>query len=137
MTLHHIGVLVPDIAAAADDYVGNLGYERRTGILHDATQTALVQFLCLPGNAVFIELVSPDGPASKLSNALKKGGGLNHLCYATDDIEGACRELRSRSLFQMQAAVGAVAFGGRRIAWFLGPGRLPIELVERGVGDEL
>jgi methylmalonyl-CoA/ethylmalonyl-CoA epimerase len=67
-----------------------------------------------------------------LSNALRKGGGLNHLCYATNDIETACRLLRAEQMILLQAPVAAVAFPGRRIAWLMGGDRTPIELVEAG-----
>jgi methylmalonyl-CoA/ethylmalonyl-CoA epimerase len=40
--------------------------------MHDAAQTAYVQFLRLPGETSFIEFVAPDGPQSKLAAAIKK-----------------------------------------------------------------
>jgi len=108
------------------------GYETCTDVVHDPIQTAYVRFLRLPGDPVFVELVSPDSEESKLAGALKKGGGLNHLCFATDDIERSWSLLRAQGLFPLQRPVAAAAFGGRRIAWFLGRDRMPVELVERG-----
>lgn len=132
LNLHHVGIVVKDIAAAADDYVRRLGCMVHTGIIHDPTQTAYVRFLSQPGDPVFLELVSPDRDDSKLSHALSKGGGLNHLCYAVDDIESACQELRRRGMYLVQPPVAAVAFPGRRVAWLVGRDRVPVELVERG-----
>jgi methylmalonyl-CoA/ethylmalonyl-CoA epimerase len=100
-------------------------------------QTAYVQFLRLPGDATYVEFVAPDRPDSKLAAALAKGGGLNHLCYAVDDLDAACRDLRAGGLFPLAAPVPAAAFGGRRIAWFLGRDRMPVELVERGPAGAL
>ena len=37
-------------------------------------QTAYVQFLALAGESMFLELVAPDGPGSKLAHALARGG---------------------------------------------------------------
>jgi len=130
--LHHVGVLVQDIAQATGHYVSRLGFEVSGPIIHDPAQTAFVRFLCQPGDSVFLELVSPDGPESKLANALRRGEGLNHLCYAVEDIESACRELRSRGMYLLQAPVFAAAFPGRKLAWLIGRDRVPIELVERG-----
>jgi methylmalonyl-CoA/ethylmalonyl-CoA epimerase len=130
--LHHVGVVVKDIALATEDYVRRLGYEVRGPIVHDPGQTAFVRFLGQAGSSVFLELVSPDRPESKLSNALKNGGGLNHLCFVVDDIESASQELRSRGMHLIQPPVPAVAFPGRRIAWLVGRDRVLIELVERG-----
>src|SRR5262245_6986957 len=99
LQLHHIGIVVKEISTAASTYVQRYGYEVKTPIIHDATQTAYVQFLKLPSDFVFLELVAPDSPKSKLSNALSKGGGLNHLCYAADDIERDLDQLRRDGMF--------------------------------------
>lgn len=135
--LHHVGVVVKDIQAAAPEYVADFGYEIASEVIHDPTQTAFVQFLRLPGDTTYLELVAPDGPDSKLANALKKRLTLNHVAYAVDDIEGACRVLRDRGAFLIRPPVGAVAFGGRRIAWLLGQDQVLVELVERGAEGEL
>ena len=137
LNLHHVGVVVKDIPEAAARYVQRLGYELKSDVIHDPRQTAYVQFLRLPGDRVYLELVSPDRPGSKLSNSLDKGGGLNHLCFATDDVESACRKLRAQGLFELCPPVSAAAFPGRRIAWLMGKDRIPVELVERGGPDEL
>lgn len=137
LNLHHIGIAVRDIPEAASLYLRRFGYELSSGIVHDRIQTAYVQFLRLPGHSVYLELVSPDGPASKLANALNKGGGLNHLCYAVDNIDAECSRLRGEGLLLLCAPVSAVAFQGWRIAWLMGADRVPFELVERGAEDEL
>jgi methylmalonyl-CoA/ethylmalonyl-CoA epimerase len=136
LNLHHTGMLVKDVPEAAAFYAG-AGYEVMTEVFHDPVQTAYVQFLRLAGDRVYLELVSPDRADSKLSNALEQGGGLNHLCYSTGDIEAACEFLRACGFFLISAPVPAVAFGGRRVAWFRGPGRLLMELVESGGEGEL
>jgi methylmalonyl-CoA/ethylmalonyl-CoA epimerase len=128
--LHHVGIVVDDIPTAADAYMQRYGWRPQTGVIHDATQTALVQFFQIPGDSMFHELVSPDSDQSKLTNSLRKGGGLNHLCYGTTDIEAACQQLRHDHMVLLQEPVAAVAFPGRRIAWLMGRDRTPIELVE-------
>ena len=132
LALHHVGILVKDIPKRAALYSGRLGYDVCTDIVRDLTQTAYVQFLKAPGNDVYIELVSPDGPNSKLINALMRGEGLNHLCYSTPEIDADCVRLAAEGLHLISAPVPAVAFNGRRIAWLIGADRVLIELVERG-----
>ena len=132
--LHHIGYLVAEIEVAARSWSERLGYEAETPIIEDRAQTALVQFLRQPGSPCWLELVAPNGPGGKLSAALKGGGGLHHLCYEVDEIDDACRALRSRGMFPVSRPTPAVAFGGRRIAWLLDPARVLIELVEAGEG---
>lgn len=131
LRLHHIGVAVRDISRSTEDYRRRFGCEPEGGLVHDPVQTAFIQFLRFPGDSVLIELVAPDGPESKLRNALDKGGGLNHLCHSTADIESACRSLRQAGMVVIHKPTPAVAFGGRRIAWVAGQDRLLIELVER------
>src|SRR5215510_14273463 len=137
LSLHHIGVAVNDISQAADPFIARFGYKVKSAVIHDPAQTAHVQFLQLPGDSVYLELVSPDRSDSKLTNALNKGGGLNHICYSTSDIDTTCRQLRALGLFLLQAPVPAVAFSGRRIAWLMGQERIPLELVEKGPAGEL
>jgi methylmalonyl-CoA/ethylmalonyl-CoA epimerase len=135
--LHHTGVVVPELAPALEQYVARYGYEVCTGAIHDPTQRAYVQFLRLPGDRVYLELVAPDGPASRLSQAAEKGGGLHHLCYAAADLPSACRELRERGMTLVRKAVPAVAFPGRSIAWLMGRDRVLVELLEESSGTEL
>jgi len=133
LELHHIGVLVKDIDKAAFDYVTKFGYELKSLVIHDPVQTAFVQFLKLEGDGAYVELVSPDGPKSKLVTALKKGGGLNHLCYQTDNIEASYQDMALKTMVVLQKPVSAVAFPNRKIAWLMGRDGIPIELVEKGV----
>ncbi|MBN1393479.1 MAG: VOC family protein [Pirellulales bacterium] len=134
LTLHHVGILTADIAQSAAQYAERFGYRVCSEIIHDPAQTARVQFLSLADSAPFVELVTPDGPKSKLSNALKKGGGLNHLCYLAPAIEEECRRMRELGMLLLQSPVEAAAFPGRRIAWLMGRDGIPIELLEPGQG---
>jgi methylmalonyl-CoA/ethylmalonyl-CoA epimerase len=137
LSLHHVAFLVRNVAEAASFYTQRFGYSPATEIVHDPKQTAHVQFFKLPGDRVYLELIAPDRADSKLTNALEKGGGLNHVCYATDDIEMTCEQLRAQGLFLIQAPTSAVAFAGRRIAWMMGRDRMLVELVERGGENQL
>ncbi len=137
LCLHHIGILVKDIPEATKLYKIRFGYEIKSDVIHDPVQTAYVQFLKLRSGSDYVEFISPDGPKSKLTNALKKGGGLNHLCYVTDDIDSVCEKLRSTGMYLLQSPVEAVAFKGRRIAWLMGRNMMPTELVERGEENQI
>jgi methylmalonyl-CoA/ethylmalonyl-CoA epimerase len=137
LALHHVGIAVADVATATTLYIQRLGYIVASPIIHDPAQTAFVQFLKLPGEASFLELVAPDSYASKLSAVVSKGGGLNHLCYSTKDIEAAVEHLRSTGMVTICEPVEAVAFPGRKIAWMLGTDRVPVELVEAGEPGQL
>jgi methylmalonyl-CoA/ethylmalonyl-CoA epimerase len=137
LRLHHVGMLVADISKESLVYQERFGYNVHSDIIHDPRQTAYIQFLRLPEDRVYLELVSPDRPESKFSNALKKGVGLHHLCYSTNALEHSCSELRGKGMTLIQAPVSALAFHGRRIVWLMGRDRILVELVERGHQEEL
>ncbi len=131
LRLHHVSHAVADLDAAVQRYVQRFGYRVATPAIHDPGQTAHVQFLRLALDIVYLELVAPDGPASKLTNAVKRGGGLNHLCYTCGLMEAAIKTLEASGMKLIAEPQPGVAFGGRRICWLLGQEPVPIELVER------
>ena len=131
LSLHHIGVLVSDIVQRSEDYM-RMGYLVRTAVIHDPRQTAFVRFLAKPGDPTYLELVAPDGPTSVLAAALKKGGGLHHLCFATDDIVCTLAVFRSWGAVVILEPTPSVAFCNNRIAWLLTRDHVLLELVERG-----
>jgi len=129
---HHIGLVVPDISRAAADIMSQFGYRAVSRVIHDALQTAFVQFFRLGSDQTLLELVAPDGPESKLSVAARRRMGLHHLCFAVEDIQETCRRLAEEGMVVVQEPVPAVAFRGRRIAWLMGRNRVLTELVEEG-----
>jgi methylmalonyl-CoA/ethylmalonyl-CoA epimerase len=137
LRIHHVGVLVKDLEEAADNYVRNFGYEIRSDVIHDPTQTAFVRFFAMRGDSCYLELISPDSPQSMLTNALRKGGGINHVCYKTSDICISVDALRASGCWVLHEPQAAVAFPGRRIAWLMGTDGLLVELVEEGAAGEL
>lgn len=134
LRLHHTGLLVRDLPTAAAGLVERFFYVVESDVIEDHVQTALVQFLRQPGTSSWLELVTPNDRASKLSRAAASGGGLHHLCYETDDIEGSVAEMRGKAMMTLCEPVPAMAFGGRRIAWLMDRSRLLVELVEAGPG---
>jgi methylmalonyl-CoA/ethylmalonyl-CoA epimerase len=134
--LHHVGYAVKAIEPVSGDYVTRFGYAVRTPVIHDPLQAALVQFLSFPGDRVYLEFVTPDGPESRLANAVRKGGGLNHLCYIAGDMEKDADRLVKNGMMLISPPQPAVAFAGRRICWLMGGDMLPIELVEQRKPDD-
>src|SRR5271165_7177355 len=112
LSLHHVGYAVASISPITELYVRRFGYEICTVVIHYPAQTAYVQFLRLPGDRTYLEFVAPDGPDSKLSGAIRRGGGLNHLCFSVEDIEAATHELRVTGMMILAPPVAAEAFNG-------------------------
>lgn len=131
--LMHVGVAVPDINAAATSLESIFGYRVISGPFDDPIQKVTVNFMTQSDNdAVEVELIMPlteDSPLRTMLN--KSAGGAYHLCFETNDIESALAHVRSKGCVVVSNPVPAVAFGGRRIAWFYTRTRQLFELVER------
>jgi methylmalonyl-CoA/ethylmalonyl-CoA epimerase len=92
--LDHIAIAVPDLSAAIERFMNDFGltYEGTEDVAAAKTSTA---FFPLP--ATSIELVSPlDGEGPIVGYLEKKGGGLHHLCFRTDDIEADIARLTAK-----------------------------------------
>ena len=90
-----------------------------------------MQFPALQDNDVYLELVTPDGPDSKLTGAVKRGAALNHLCYITSDLGSAIAHMEEQGMRLISDLHPGVAFAGRQICWLLGDDMVPIELLEQ------
>ena len=82
--LHHIAIAVPDFQQAIQRFCEDFGCELKTieDVTAAATKTAF-----LPLENAQIELIYPltqDSPVQKFLN--KRGGGLHHLCFISDDL---------------------------------------------------
>ncbi len=136
LRLHHVGYAVPSIEPAAESFRLRFGYRLASALIHDPLQTAYVQFLQLAGERTYLELVSPDGLSSKLTSAIQRGGGLNHLCYSVSALEEAIDHLEAQGMKLISDPQAGAAFDHRRICWLLGEERMPTELVERRSEDD-
>ncbi|HEX5221474.1 MAG TPA: VOC family protein [Verrucomicrobiae bacterium] len=131
LKIHHLGVATADLAAAQTFYQETLGFALESGPFDDPIQKVRVCFLRRPGNdECVVELIMPLDPSSPVGGYLSKGLGAYHICYEVADLEEAQIELRSRKCLPVSAPVPAVAFGGRKIAWWFTPTKHLIEIVE-------
>jgi methylmalonyl-CoA/ethylmalonyl-CoA epimerase len=130
--LHHLGFVVASISSVAEEFAASISGRWDGKITHDPIQRVRVAFFSPVDtrNPVF-ELVEPASEASPVSNFLKKGGGLHHVCYEIDDLESGLCAARAVGLVTVTDPVPAVAFDGRRIAWVCSKRRLLVELLER------
>ena len=81
--LDHIAVAVPDLGEAIRRFTEDLGLEL-AGTEDEPSAQTRTAFLPLP--ATRIELVHPlDGQGPIQTFLEKRGGGLHHLCFRTDE----------------------------------------------------
>jgi methylmalonyl-CoA/ethylmalonyl-CoA epimerase len=130
--LHHVGFVVASIANVAPDFAQSIDGSWDGAIIHDPNQQVRVSFLQgkSPTDSL-VELVEPHGEQSPVMPFLKKGGGLHHLCYETEDLEKQLETARASGSLITRMPLPAVAFGGRRIAWVYTKNKLLIEYLER------
>jgi methylmalonyl-CoA epimerase len=116
--LDHIAVAVPNLSDSIRRFCEDLGLTLagREDVASALTSTA---FLPVPGTR--IELVHPlegQGPIQKFLEK-KPQGGLHHLCFATDDLDGDVARLRGLGYAFTSEHPNAGAHGARVI--FLHP----------------
>jgi methylmalonyl-CoA/ethylmalonyl-CoA epimerase len=92
--LDHIAVAVPDLSEAIRRFTQDLGLPLAGTEDVPSAQTRTA-FLPLP--ATRIELVHPlDGQGPIQTFLDKRGGGLHHLCFRTDDLDGDVARLKAK-----------------------------------------
>lgn len=104
--IDHIGIAVESIDKARRFYEA-LGLE--VTAIEEVPQEG-VRIAVIPTGAGRIELLEATDPDSPVARFLeKRGEGLHHLCFATDDIDARDRELRETgaSLLREQPTRGA------------------------------
>jgi len=126
----HIGVVVEELARGREFLSETLGIERWTEAIADEALGVWVQF-GVGGDGPCFELVAPLGEKSPIAGALRAGKNiLNHVAYLTNDLAAEGERLRAQGCLPTGAAQAAVAYGGRRVQFWISPLRFMIELVE-------
>jgi len=132
MKLHHIGVVVKDISHSTKFYEKILGLKVIAKPEEDPVQKVNAVFLGLGwGKGITLELLEPTGPDSPIMNAVRRGGGLHHLCFEVDDIDKELREIKEKGGQVVCEPVPARGFDNRRIAFIFPVDNILVELVER------
>jgi methylmalonyl-CoA/ethylmalonyl-CoA epimerase len=128
---HHVGFVVASIAPVIENFCRALDGKSWSETWHDPVQNVWVAFIYPQKQSdPSLELVEPAGPGSPVQDFLASGGGLHHVCYEVDDLDRTVREARGHGLVMIRRPQPAVAFGGRRIAWFVSREKLLIEYLE-------
>lgn len=92
--LDHIAIAVPDLEKSIKRFMEDfeLNYEGKEDVAAAKTSTAF-----FPVPATSIELVHPLNGEGPIAGYLdKKGGGIHHLCFKSDDIEADVERLKAK-----------------------------------------
>lgn len=125
--LHHVGYVVANMAGGIRRFE-DAGAELVVGPTDDPLQGVTCALLRLP-EGVDVELVAPlEGAESPITARLKRGGGLDHLCFWVDDLDASlARELENDAVLLVEP-VYAVTFDST-IAFVQRRGGLVVELM--------
>jgi len=133
MKLSHVGIIVKDIKEGIKNHETLFGYKQLSDIIEDPIQKVRV---VLMGHSdedpVKIELISPLGEDSPVTDLLKKRQSLYHLCYEVPDIEEAKNLARKNGAIVISKPVEAPLFDNRKICFLFTKDHYVIELVETG-----
>ena len=94
VALDHIAIAVPDLEKSIDRFLNDFGltYEGTQNVETAATSTA---FFPLDGTS--IELIHPlDGQGPLVKYLEKRGPGLHHICFRSDDLDSDIARLKDK-----------------------------------------
>ncbi|MDR1692924.1 MAG: VOC family protein [Oscillospiraceae bacterium] len=128
MTLHHVGYLVADLAAAAEEFFC-LGFTAEGDTVADPVREVSILFIRSGGTLV--ELICPAGKDSPFAPLLKRfKNSPYHFCYEVKSLEETERELLGRGYLPVKPPEHAPALGGRMVAFYVHGDIGILELVE-------
>jgi len=129
MQLDHVCIAVRSIDTAIAKLVPLLGYKRKTRRVTNSRQMVNVVFLSKPGS-LDLKLIEPASEDSPLWSSLRKGEGLHHLCFKTDNVPLTLEKLSGRGLRILSHPAQGEAFDDHLIAFGYAGFGLNIELID-------
>lgn len=142
LKLNHIGLVVPNISEFTKVFK-TLGLNDMTQPEPDHIQKVTASFVTAgKGQDIYIELLEPLGDNSPIASFLKeRGGGLHHLCFEVDDIDGLAKKLVQEGFQMVCSPVDCVGYDKSferecshpsKVAFFLLSNKILIELLHKG-----
>ncbi len=112
--INHIGIIVPSIEEALKPYVEALGLEAGEVQLLEQHKLRVV---FLPVGDTQIELIEPlDAESDQAAFLRRTGGGFEHICFETSDLEGELARLKGLG-FRLIHEVPITGANNARIAF--------------------
>lgn len=94
--IHHVGIVVPDLTKALSFWGDLLGLALvKTAVVQDQGVKAAL----LKAGDSEIELLEPLVPENGVGKFLaRRGGGLHHVCFETENVEGELERARAKGI---------------------------------------
>ncbi len=109
--LAHLGYVVENIDRELKRFIKE-GAEILSSPIDDTYQKVKICLIKIKGD-VTIELISPLTADSPIISRLNKGGGLDHICFYTDDLEKTIEHEQDNGAILVCPPVTAIAFSTR------------------------
>lgn len=138
MTFDHVCIAVRSIDKSIDRLCKVLGYSVKTEKISNTRQQVNVQFITKSGS-MDIKLIEPSDKHSPLINFLKKGEGLHHICFMSDDMGETILDMTSHGGRLLAGPEPGEAFDDEDIAFLFAGSGLNVEIIDtkkrRGLKD--
>lgn len=130
MKFDHIGVVMKNLERGRQVLADVLNVQEWTPEITDPINGVRLQFGRDPSGICY-ELLEPLGVESPVYPALaERRAILNHVAYLVDDLEAGAARLAKAKCARSGDPKPAIAYGGRRIQFFVTPLRFIVELIE-------
>ncbi len=129
MVIDHIGILVPNLEKAVQQWDSLFGYRQNSDIVLNTRQKVRVVFLTKE-DSVTVKLIEPTSPDSPAFAAARRGGGLHHLCFRCRALQTEIPRLQRQGARLIVAPQPGEAFRNHPIAFMLAGNNLNLELID-------
>ena len=131
MEIDHIGVVVDNIDEAFQRYINHYGFKCLKEVIFDSSRRVWLALLVSENN-FRVELIQPIDQNSPSYDFMKRGGGIQHLCYRVSNIENTIKYLKKENHLLISSPSEAKLMDGKKVAFmFSKKDKQVIELVEK------
>ena len=114
--LQHIGILVPDVDAAAGWYTGKSGFRKKAEFMASGSR---VIFVYSPESGVLCELIERPKGSGEAEKKKKNGGRIDHIAYEVEDLETEFEEAKACGMEIIEGIEQVPEFWENGFAYFL------------------
>lgn len=129
--MDHIGIVVKSLEEGISQWTETFGYTQMTEQVINSLQQVKVVFMGKE-NSLQVKLIEPIDEKSPIYSFAKKGGGLHHLCFRTQNLECTINELKKKrnEIRIIVHPQPGEAFENESIAFALAKNNLNIEFID-------
>jgi methylmalonyl-CoA/ethylmalonyl-CoA epimerase len=131
MTLDHIGIVVNSLEEGILQWTEIFGYNQMTEQVINTLQKIKVVFMSKE-NSLQVKLIEPLNENSPIYSFAKKGGGLHHLCFRTQNLDSTLSQLKNKrnEIRVIVHPQPGEAFENQSIAFAMVKNNLNIEFID-------